>query len=511
MALPDFTFVEGFDKYGPVGKTISASDVAGEWSVVNINNNGSISLVNSLLGSGVAVRLFGNGGSGHTQLIKNLPNTYARCVGGFYYSNTLINGPAGITFGDTNTAQLTIGVDGTGFIRVYRGWVDGTVIATSAQSVTAGGINCIEYDITIHNTTGIVKVWLNGVMTSLNLTGQNTRVSANNYYNQVWIGGRAGSGFQSDATWDHMYHWCYISSGGSETPALTNPIVETQFGTSDDTAGWSVGPHACQNAYVHLTTNAPGANQLMLVQRVADASGTLDSLKCLPNTTSGTAKLKAVAYADSSGQPGALIATGTEVVGCTAGTELTLPFSGGPSITAGTAYWIGLINDTSILFYANNTSTGYSKANTYTSGPPSPAGTGFTTGRPTWNFLMMLTGVTTHYTQEDELPPLDNNSYNYSSTIGQQELYNFPALGSTPTAIYTVAVKGRVAKSDSGARTLDLQTKSSSTTSSGSLAGQAPSLTYGYISSYYNVDPATSVAWTGSGVNAAKHGIKVAS
>lgn len=512
MALPDFSFTEGFDKYGPVGKTVVAADVAGEWSQVNVGSNGANTLVASLMGNGCAMRLYGTGGSVHPMFIRNLPATYARCVGGFYYSNTLNNGPSGITFGDTNTAQVTIGVDSTGFIRVYRGWVDGTIIATSLQSVTAGGINCIEYDITIHNTTGIIKVWLNGVLTSLNLTGQNTRSSANNYYNQVWISGRAGSGFLTDTTFDHMYSWCYTSSGGSETPALTNPIVETQFGTSDDSSNWNVGAHAIQDKYYYVsTTDAPGANQIALRRVVADATGNIDSLRMIPAGTSATAKFKAVLYADSSSAPGSLIATGTEVTGCTSGTALSLPFASGQAVTSGTAYWIGFITDTSVAIQCNSsTGVGYKKANTYSSGPPSPAGSGFSTTNSNWNILAIMSGVTTKYTQEDENPTLDDLSYNYSSTTNDQDLYNFPALSATPTVIYSVAVKGRVTKTDSGARTLDLRTKSGATTSSGSAAGQAPSLTYNYIASYFNTDPNTGVAWTGS-LSGLKHGIKVAS
>jgi len=62
----------------------------------------------------------------------------------------------------------------------------------------------------------------------------------------------------------------------------------------------------------------------------------------VPGATSGTAKFKAVAYADSAGAPGSLLSSGTEVVGCTSGSTLTGALITPQSLTAGTPCWIGL-------------------------------------------------------------------------------------------------------------------------------------------------------------------------
>ncbi len=81
----------------------------------------------------------------------------------------------------------------------------------------------------------------------------------------------------------------------------------------------------------------------------------------------------------------------------------------------------------------------------------------------------------------------------------------------TPSAIYAVAVKGYIRKSDSGARTVDLRMKSGGTDSAGTNAGQAPATTYGWLDSFFETDPNTSAAWLPANLNAATSGYKVAS
>jgi len=99
----------------------------------------------------------------------------------------------------------------------------------------------------------------------------------------------------------------------------------------------------------------------------------------------------------------------------------------------------------------------------------------------------------------------------HSATVAQEDLYTFPALVTTPSTIYGVAIKAFVAKSDSGARTVSLNMKSGSSDSTGSSAGQAMSTTNQWQRSFFDVDPATGVAWTRAGLNAASSGVSVAS
>jgi hypothetical protein len=100
-------------------------------------------------------------------------------------------------------------------------------------------------------------------------------------------------------------------------------------------------------------------------------------------------------------------------------------------------------------------------------------------------------------------------SYVYDSVVGHEDLYAFPALSIAPTAIYAVAVKANVAKSDSGAKTVSMRVNSGGTDSGGSLTGQAPGTSFGWLTSLFPTDPATGLAWTQAGLNAAQSGIRI--
>lgn len=116
-----------------------------------------------------------------------------------------------------------------------------------------------------------------------------------------------------------------------------------------------------------------------------------------------------------------------------------------------------------------------------------------------------------NWSQVDENPP-DGGTTNVSSgDAGDEDLYSYPALLNAATAVYTVAVRGNIKRSDTGARTIDLRLKSNTTTSSGSNAGQTPGTTYGWLSSYFDADPNGNIAWTDTAVNSAVAGPKVAS
>jgi len=95
--------------------------------------------------------------------------------------------------------------------------------------------------------------------------------------------------------------------------------------------------------------------------------------------------------------------------------------------------------------------------------------------------------------------------------VGQEDLFTFAPLATNPTTIFGVSVKGLLSKSDAGARTASLNTKSGASDTTGSAPGQGLATTPVWQGSYFDVDPATGLPWTASGANAAKAGVSVAS
>lgn len=515
MALPDYSFIEGFDKYGNDVMDLTSANVyaaltTGEWS--GGVQPGNVNIVASLSGPGYALQ-YGDGAGGNFTLFKTLSNNYARIIGGCTLKNPSMTASSsqktGFIFTDGTTAQVSISFSATGKLEVWRGSTNtGTLLATGTSVITSSQVNCVEWDITFHGTAGIVKVWLNGVAEpNLSLTGQNTAPTGNAYMNRLTL----QTGNATSTIFDHYYAWLYTASGGTETPALTNPVVETHFSTADVQKQWTTGIGILGNKVMGTMSanNAPGANQLVLIRVSAQVAATLNSIGITPAATSAAAKFKGVIYSDSAGSPNTLLSSGTEVVGTTSGTQMTLPLVTPQTLVAGTYYWIGYITDTSVAIYRyDSTAVGQRAANTYASGAPGTAPT-MTTGLSTWMIWGNTTGMTVNWSQENDGLYASDATYNYSATVGQEDLYSFDNLSSVPANIYTVAVKALVQRVGSGVRTIDLHTKSGATDSSGSLAAQSVPASLTMYGSYYNVDPNTSAAWTYAGLNGASHGVKI--
>jgi hypothetical protein len=523
MALPDYVFTEGWDKYGPVNTSIwdtyNVALTVDEWRSIGGGDTHYIEvpLSGTVTGHGSYRQKASNSGNSPAQDLKSLPANYARVVGGFTFKAVDSFSQNGLTFVDVAAGvnQLTIQLNmSSGHIEIRRGWRGGTLMATSLESWSVNTVHVLEYDITFHASAGIVKIWLDGVATSINLTGQNTISNANPYFNGIDLGTINSNNHA--AQWDHFYLWAFTASGGSETPCLDNPIIETASASGDNAVAWTINGHAFLSPNYYwgrfLSSISPGGNIVYLVKCVADAAGTISAVNIMrPNTTSAIAKHKAVIYADSSGSPAALLATGTEVVGVTAQTPLTLPITLA-GVTAGQTLWVGWITDTSINYVGNDDGgICWRKANTYTSGPPSPADSGFTTNSTNVGLMIQMTGVTTHWTQESNQPSPQNNGYNVSGTVGQQDIYTFPPLVNTPTAIHSVSVKGNVAKSDSGLRTIKFLCKSGAVVNYGQNINIAPPTSWGMEGSFWSVDPNTSAAWAAAALNAAKFGLEITS
>jgi hypothetical protein len=496
-------FVEGFDKYGPTNSAVAvvgAMLTAGEWTTASVSG---LTFVAPLSATGQAVSIQFN--TGASLLSKTLP-TSSRLIGGFRFSSGLTVSNAGIGFVDTASTQCTITINtSTGTISLRNTGVTGTALATSTTSISANTTHYLEWDITFGNSAAY-QVWLDGV--SLFSGTGDTTSTANNSANAIGFFGGASGPLM---TIDDLY--IFDASGSTNNAVLlTSPRIETTFPTSDSAVQFGFGAGILgSTAQRTATTNAPAANSLMLRRFTPAVSCTLNSIGIVPAATSATANYRGVVYADSGGTaPGTLMSSGTQLTGVTAATAATLALTTPQSLSAGTQYWLGYITDTSVAMQQSDGSTiGYRAANTYTSGAPGTA-PAMTSGQATWLIWGNVSGVSgNNWYESAQQPPPGAPSYVFDATIGHEDLYNFAALSTTPANIYAVAVKGYIQKSDAGAKTISLRMKSSATDSAGSLAGQAPGTTYGWLTSLFPTDPNGSIAWTGTALNAATSGFRV--
>lgn len=515
----DVDFYEGFDKYGPPDKAITIDDLGGEWTTIVDPFSGgqfTLTITDSLVAEGRALEMHAQttGSTAVAQLFKSLPGTFARIMGALHFSADL-NNRVGVLFLDNTTVQHALAIEPTtGRVSTRSGTLTAAMVAQSAESVSQNAAHCLQFELTFHNSAGIVKAWLDGsAISALTYSGVDTTQTANNYINGFALAAQAIFGTPTTVIWDHLKLWLWTASGGAETPPLTNPIVETQFPVEDVAVDFAFGAGILGSATrVVTTTNAPGANRLSLVQVTAEADSTLDSISIVPAATSAGAKFKGVVYADSGADaPAALLSSGTEVVGCTSGVQLDMPLVTPQAITSGDKYWVGYITDTSVAIRAmDDLAHGQGKANTYGSGAPDPAGS-MTSALTTWLIWGNVSAVAVNWPQVNENPPVGELSYVVSDTVGALDLFNFNPLASTPTVIYGIAVKGNMRRTDGGARTMNLIHKSGATTGDGLNPGQTPATTYGWVASYYRVDPDTIAAFNESGLNAGQSGYEIAS
>jgi hypothetical protein len=166
-------------------------------------------------------------------------------------------------------------------------------------------------------------------------------------------------------------------------------------------------------------------------------------------------------------------------------------------------------NLTNGLQIADSANQGRAGASTFASGAPSsPPTLSATTTALLWGNIT-LASPANYYEVSQQPPPAANTSYVFDATVGHEDLYGFPNLSVIPASVYAVAVKAFCARSDSGARTVSLRTKSSATDGGGSLTGQTPGTSYAWIGSNFETDPNGSIPWTGVNLNAATSGFKV--
>lgn len=114
------------------------------------------------------------------------------------------NGTVPIRFEDSGTAQVDLLITQAGGLQFYRGDPTTNPIGSAASSGTwtSSVWHYLEIDVTVHNTTGAVACWLDGVQI-INSSGLNTRASSNNSVNQVTIGEIRNS--SASNTFDDMY------------------------------------------------------------------------------------------------------------------------------------------------------------------------------------------------------------------------------------------------------------------------------------------------------------------
>ena len=113
-----------------------------------------------------------------------------------------------------------------------------------------------------------------------------------------------------------------------------------------------------------------------------------------------------------------------------------------------------------------------------------------------------------HYSLVAEAPDDDGDAtYVESGTVGHKDPYGYQDLASTSAAIMAVQVATVARKDDAGSRGLRAVLKSGATTANGATCLLGTS--YALYDDRFEVDPATTIAWSKAGVDALQGGVEV--
>ena len=137
---------------------------------------------------------------------------------------------------DVGTLQCDLVLNTNGKLAVTR---NGTTLGTSTIALTSGVYNYIELKVTIHNTTGVVTLRVNGV-TEITLTAQDTQNTGNATADEVWFG---FDRLQTDGAiaFSDDYDDLYVLDGTGGAPYndfLGDSRVDALYPVSDQLAQW---------------------------------------------------------------------------------------------------------------------------------------------------------------------------------------------------------------------------------------------------------------------------------
>lgn len=182
-------FMDGFDHYG-------ATDLAKKWTSVGSGIAAlSASYARQQPGQGLLMAQ-----ANVAPLIKSFGSNRAGLVVGFAWQSTAVASRILCTILDGGTEQCSIRINSSGVITVNQG---STVKATGSTVLSANTWYYVEAKLTVHGSTGVAEVHLNGATeiastSSLDLTG-----TANNYWNALMLG--IQNSVNGVGQWDDLY------------------------------------------------------------------------------------------------------------------------------------------------------------------------------------------------------------------------------------------------------------------------------------------------------------------
>jgi hypothetical protein len=476
-------FCDGFDHY-------ATADILKKWSAVNFAPN--INATTGRRGGGAI------GGLTNGRYVKKVlaANTSDTVIAGFAINPTntdsggrifLVTDSAGF-----NQFDLYLNANNQVLLRKYANTTAST-LATSAKVLPINAYSYIEVKVKLSSTTtGTYEVRINGgvAFAVTTVVTRNTSSSTDSILSFIL----GGIDTNTPIPWLDDFYIC-DGSGSANNDFLGDVRIDTLY------------PNGAGTNTQFTSSNAGGTHRYWRVN--LDMSGSPVFTEMQFRTTSGGANVATGGTAMVSGN----VFSGSASNLFDGSTATTMGFN------SATSNWIGYdfgagnekaIQEVTLAAGSSGTSqtpgnllVQYSDNGTdwVTSWAPTPTNWG-ASQTITWTF----SPPTANWSTVDETPP-NTYDYNSSATVGNKDSYALQNLPLASTTVKAIQVNNALSKSDAGARSAANLIRSSTTEAQSSALALSTSPLY--LSSVHETDPATTAAWTVSGVNALEAGTAV--
>jgi hypothetical protein len=413
------------------------------------------------------------------------------------------------TFQDAANAQVTVEFALDGNIYVRAGGTSGSILATWASGVATTAWNQWNFKIVINNTTGSVECRQNGASSNtFAVTGINTRNgSTNAYVNRLVVFGAGGSGYNY---MDDLL--LYGTASGTDPQNWVGDIRAIQLLPNADTAQKDFTAVPASDTAVlsgSVITDAKLANyEYFSPAWTATKDGYVTKLTI--NLQAGFTGHLIAAVFDATGPlapgPGAILATATAITNPTTGLN-DLVFSTPAHVNAGTNYHFCFLADAAFSAFGSSAASNWLTKNpiTYPTFAANPASMTISNDK-TINSNVTFS-LDNHSNVNDAAANDADTSFVYGGGVGNVDLYDLQDLNMTPLSIIGVNARMVARKSDTAARSAQIEISSGGTTDVSPAVAMTSS--YGFYNRFWIADPNTAAAWTATAINALKIGPKV--
>jgi hypothetical protein len=215
-------FVEGFDIYSNVSST--ATGVAARWTLAS---GTGLSLVSGRFGG---LALAASATTTRTQT-RAVPTTSDISVGvaiKIGNASSVNGGRRLIEFRNATGAQCGVGINASGEIVAYRSTIGTAVLGTATGiTFTDATWHYIEVECTIHNSTGVINVYKDGVQV-LAVSGVDTQQQSTADITLLRLYGTDGtSALPDDFVWDDIYVTNVATRLGESRVDVLRPSADT--------------------------------------------------------------------------------------------------------------------------------------------------------------------------------------------------------------------------------------------------------------------------------------------